>query len=178
MKVNYWMLFGVVCGVVLSFALIILIRRLIRGKWQLKTKYDERQKIAQGKAYRNGFWTLFGYVCLLLLLEVCDFVPSANSTVLLKAVLLIGMILGVIVYAVSCIILDAYIGLNDNLHRCIVTFGILFVANALLSLTGYRTGSHIWWLNLGAAIMIAVVLAALIIKALLVKEQETEEDEE
>ena len=84
-------------------------------------KYDERQMVGRGKAFRAGFLTLLiaGGIC-----NTWDFVsPLPGGSFLWN----IGvLLLGVTVFAVIAIHLDAYVAMNDNPRR-FFTMGICFI---------------------------------------------------
>lgn len=49
---------GLIAGIAAGLLIFAVAVRCCRDKGQYRSKYDERQKIAMGKAYREGFWTL------------------------------------------------------------------------------------------------------------------------
>ena len=55
---NTFYIIGLLVGLVFGLILAALAVRFCRGRGNWRSKYDERQKIAIGKAYRDGFWAL------------------------------------------------------------------------------------------------------------------------
>ena len=49
---------GLIAGIAAGLIIFAVAVRCCRDNGQYRSKYDERQKIAMGKAYREGFWTL------------------------------------------------------------------------------------------------------------------------
>ena len=46
---------GLIAGIAAGLIIFAVAVRCCRDKGQYRSKYDERQKIAMGKAYREGF---------------------------------------------------------------------------------------------------------------------------
>jgi hypothetical protein len=160
-----WSLFGgIVIGIGIGLGIYFLLFRYLRGKGgSVFSKYDERQKAAQGKAYRNGYWTLVGLLALWYVANLCDiWLPSGRNLTIL-----IVMLAGVLVYVVSCILMDAYIGLNDNRKRSIISLSVVGVLNLVLAVISRSANSSSWMTNLLVGVMTLVVLAAIGVKILL-----------
>lgn len=72
-------------------------------------EYDERQQLARGVAYRNGFHALCTYVIgygILELLEIRFCEPYVA--------MMLGLLLAALVFAVTAIRRDAYVALHEN----------------------------------------------------------------
>ena len=53
---------GIAVGLFAGIVISIVIIRMINKDGKFKTKYDEMQKIARGKAYKYAFlWNMFRY---------------------------------------------------------------------------------------------------------------------
>ena len=63
---------GFVTGFVLAILAVGVIKRIMYSRTGRMPEYDEMQKIAQGKAYKYGFFTAFSFVIFF-----CT--PSLNS---------------------------------------------------------------------------------------------------
>lgn len=159
---NWFMLAGVAVGVVVGLIICVFLFRILRGRWGIASKYDERQQAARGKAYRNAFWTLIGYISLWYVLDVCDVVLPRMEYLLLG-----GILLGLMVQIISSVMMDAYYGLNDDPKKFMTTLAVLDVFNLMLFVVGKMMGNRIYWTNLAVVIMGGALFIAVGIKALL-----------
>lgn len=116
-------------------------------------EYDERQKLAQGRACRLGFLTgmlYFGVVSVVLLQQV-----DGEKTIEPWLLVFIGFLLMVMVDHTYCFLTHAVLPLSQKPMTSIVCYGIAgavqvwYTMNALewapLSLTGHGTGG---WIHL------------------------------
>ena len=137
MNIDYYAL-GISVGVifaVLLFVILRLVQKRKNGGSDMK-EYDERQIIARGEAYRNGFFAIAGYNIAFALLELSGVVwcePFVG--------LFFGLLIGAGVFAVTAIRKDAYLALNNNM-RSWTSFGLIIIAcNAIpgvISILDYR----------------------------------------
>lgn len=108
--------------------LIVMIWRIIqhiRGT-DTKQEYDERQQFARGIAYRNGFHCLGTYLVLYGVLDL--FGISLCET---YVGMMIGIMLGALVFAVTAIRHDAYLALHDKGVK-MTRLGLLLAAANLI----------------------------------------------
>ncbi|MCD8335323.1 MAG: hypothetical protein LUC35_08325 [Clostridiales bacterium] len=169
MNVNLFHVLGFVASLAVTLLLVLLVRRLWLGTWRVRSEYDERQKAAQGTAYRNAFWTVVGYLLLGWVLNLFD-VPVSTSPLFLFA----GVVLGILVYVVSCIVLDAYMGLNDDPRRWVVVTAVLAAVNLVCALCNAHN-SAVWTANLLCGLLLVAVLIAFGVRALLRPNREEDE---
>lgn len=170
---NWGMAAGGIFGILLGLAVAALLLRALRGKWQLKSKYDERQKAAQGISYRNAFWTVMICLAVWYFLDICDFVLPDSSILLILIIFL-----GLLVHIVTCIMTDAYMGLNDNPKRFCISFAVLAVCNLALFAVGMDMNLSTTWMSLFASVAIIIVLAVYGIKQLMDRRKDGDEEEE
>jgi len=133
-KVNYLMILFVI-GVLTGLTVVFLIRYLSRKKWG-PCEYDERQMLVRGKAFKAAFLTLVIYLSVDGLLSAFTEIRWANTFV----VDYIGIGLALEVYAIICILKDAYFPLREKPGRYLTLFGILIVCSGFVSLAGYLDG--------------------------------------
>ncbi|MCD8188615.1 MAG: hypothetical protein LUD78_00060 [Clostridiales bacterium] len=169
MNVNLYHALGFAAGIAVTLLVFLLIRRIWLGKWRVRSEYDERQKAAQGVAFRNAFGTMVVYLLLGWVLNLFD-VEISTSPLFLFA----GALLGILVYAVSCIVLDAYMGLNDNPRRWVIVTAVIAAVNLVCALcntqnTSARTA------NLLCGLLLVAVLIAFGVRALLRRDREEDE---
>lgn len=106
--------FGIGIGIMVGIIISIFVIKAINKDGKFKTKYDEMQQIARGKAYKYGFWSILAYEALMCVLTSDDFfvLPFNNFTLHFTAVMV-----GVLVQVTYCIWNNAYIGLNTTPGR-------------------------------------------------------------
>ena len=169
---------GIICGLAIC-VIIGLIFRLRRGKKsnQGKIEYDERQLLARGKAYKAGFFVTMIYCLLFAALSVTE-LPFFQSV----TGMLIGVFLGIAVFAVTAIHNDAYLGLNENKRSFLILGIVVAVANLLTGVLNGMDGELFVdgqltfdCLNLMVGILFVVIIAALLIHDCQAKKEEKEE---
>lgn len=178
---------GGFCGIIIGLVLVWLLIKVIKrfgGKVDFlfkKDSFDERQMIARGKAYKAAFFTLAGYVVFLAFIA-----EMYKSSVLLSiGGLWLGIMVSVLVFAITCILKDAYMSLYENAKGVL----ILFVAVGLLNF-GVTAGNIAHGmkliednklsassLNLMVGIVFMIVAAVFAGKLLYDKKQEKEDEE-
>lgn len=137
---------GFICGVVIGVGLIWIAGKLIKkigGKvqfnWYKKGSYDERQLIARGQAYRAGFFTLLIYFTIASLLA-----ETLELTVFLSfGGIWLGNCIALLVFAITCIIKDAYMSLYENPKGIIILFLIAAVINIAVGIGNILHGDKL-----------------------------------
>lgn len=118
---------GFLAGILSGGILAILLVRLTRTDRTFKCKYDERQQLVQGRAFKYGFfgWMLFDAFCILadLGLEV-RWMDRAS-------LLFSGMLVGITVYASYSIWYDGYFSLNQKPAQVLSILVSIAVLNAV-----------------------------------------------
>ncbi|MCR5134662.1 MAG: hypothetical protein K6B12_03410 [Clostridiales bacterium] len=153
---------GLVVGILLGLLLVVLFSKFANKDNAVKSKYDERQEIVRGKAYRYAFYSVMIYEALMLVLEIGQIALPLPSYILHFT----GIIVGCIVLAGYCIWKDVYWGLNNNRKR----YAIIFLACAALNaipVAASIAGSDSFgeaWLNVIVLVMMAVIGIELLIK--------------
>ena len=128
MNLEYAM--GLVFGLAVGFGVVALLFK----KKVLDMTFDERQELARGKAYRYGFQAMGVSVILYGILdetvgEWCDTLTGN----------LICFCIGLTVFAVTCILNDAYMSLKEN-PRKVMTLCLLVALMNLAS--GWANAAH------------------------------------
>ena len=77
----YWVL-GFCCGFI-AVVIVTLIIANIKKKKNTYTKYDERQILARGKAYKSAFFVLIGYIIACALVNDAYFTSNKGRRSLL-----------------------------------------------------------------------------------------------
>jgi hypothetical protein len=95
-----------------------------------REKYDERQLIYQGKAYKYAFYTLLIYSGLILAAFIAGDAAGTYKLPIDNSILiLVGIMLSVLVFAIYSILKDAYFRMNENKKFLLGVFWVLAAVN-------------------------------------------------
>lgn len=127
---------GMACGVLAGLAFVALMMWIIRkagGKFGCKNQensFDERQLLARGQAYKYAFFTMLCYISIVGLLK-----ELADVTLFMSfAGMWIGVCLSIAVFAVVCILKDAYMNLYENAKGVIMMFAGIGLMNVVVGI--------------------------------------------
>lgn len=169
---NLAYLIGLLVGVVFGLGIVALIIRFCRKDRRWRSKYDERQKVAMGKAYRDGFWTLI--IASLIIMFIVD----AGFDKYLSDMILIACLLGLSVYVIGCIMRDAYMGLTDKPKRWVIAIAAAGFLNLFIALLPAITLSgNMSKVNLYVGIFALLMDAAYIIRQVMLKAEMAADDD-
>lgn len=112
--------FGLTVGLLAGLAFVMLLFK----KKVLDMHFDERQERARGKAFQYGFFTLliaaYAYgVSDMLLGRWCDVLTGVTLCVALA----------ICVFAITCILKDAYLSLREKPRTIMTFFALLSLVN-------------------------------------------------
>lgn len=162
---------GFVAGILMVLALFALLTLALRSRGQKDSpspgrgKYDERQKLARGRAFRAGFIAVLCYEALYGFADLMGLRWCVNFTGIL-----IGLFLGLAVFAVTAIVQDAYLAINERMNNWLILCGAVVFANGSCVLNQAVHGELVRdgmltenWLNgLCAALFVVILCAQLI----------------
>ena len=75
---------GLAVGIVLVFGILIFATIRFNSDKSMKTKYDERQQLVRGLAYKYSFWTLVSLVMLYAFFDASDIeLPVVKSVLII-----------------------------------------------------------------------------------------------
>ena len=121
---------GFVVGILVGVIVTGLLLRLLRTNRPFKCKYDERQQLVQGRAFKYGFfsWMIFDGFCILadIGLEV--------TWMDRPMVLFCGMLVGITVYASYSIWHDGYFSLNDKPRQVLSMLVAITILNIICAI--------------------------------------------
>ena len=168
---------GLVIGILVGLAAVFVIGKIFKKK-RGPCKYDERQTLARGKAYKTGFWTFVGYLLLNGLLNAADIIWADTSTAAF-----LGLFLGIAVYAIVCILNDAYLPLKEKPGFYFAIFGLVIVVNLAVTILNFSDGTEFITdkmlnyhsLNAGIVIMFIAVIITLAVRQIIAKKDADEE---
>lgn len=142
-----------------------------------KPKFDERQELVRGKAYKNAFLAVISYGALYIsasLLIEKEFLTTSVA-------LMIGMFIGLVVYAVYSIWNEAFFSLNDTPKTYIILLICTAFLNAQSGINAIIDGSIIEngtlaldSISLICAISFTIILMTMLIKIVFNKKAEQE----
>ena len=115
---------GLLAGIAAGLAAGMLVLALLFKKKVLDMHFDERQERARGKAFQYGFFTLliaaYAYgVSDMLLGRWCDVLTGVTLCVALA----------ICVFAITCILKDAYLSLREKPRTIMAFFALLSAVN-------------------------------------------------
>lgn len=129
---------GIICGIAATIVFCICMKKIIRkmgGKFggcrmMKETAFDERQLLARGQAYKYAFFTLMAYVAIAGLLN-----EASNVSFLMSfGGMWIGVCIAIGVFAITCILKDAYMNLYENAKGVIMMFSVIGLVDVALGL--------------------------------------------
>ncbi|MCM1307714.1 MAG: hypothetical protein NC223_03865 [Butyrivibrio sp.] len=141
-------------------------------------KYDERQEINRGKAYKTAFFTICIWEAVYLFSKLCDIRLPVEDDLMTLA----GILAGICAYAAYCILTDAYFPINRSSSAIIAVWLVIAAMNIFIGIQNIIDGSIITdgRLNFRAAgILCSIVLFVLavmcIVRKSLFKRREAED---
>ena len=157
-------------GIVVGIILVLIILMFVNKDGRLKTKYDERQLLVRGKAYKYGFFACLISNAVFMFFMTGDF----GFEVFGYSIFFFPILIGVTVQVTYCIFKDGYVGLNTNMTRFIIIIAVIGVLNFALFFRSLFAGDLIIngrmqgpFLNLLCGLLLIIVAVELFIKKLL-----------
>lgn len=178
---NFYYGLGFLCGfVAVAIAgLIISIVRKKKNKENTQPYYDERQNIARGKSYQSGFFTMVGYYLVYAILDVFGITWCENFVGVI-----LGILIGVGVFAVIAINNDAYFALNSKKKQLIGLFVFIIICQIAGSIGNIINNEFIInnklslnSINLFVAVLFIIILIAIFVHDRHLKQEELVETE-
>ena len=169
---------GMFIGIFVAVIIVLMIR-----KKRMKNnvyKYDERQELLRGRAYKASFMAIIYFIALVIFAEfLFDRVFFDHWTFGILTI-----IVGVTVNVVYSIFCDSYFYVNMDKKRYTVFLAIVGVINLVSGIMvaknmGILENGMISFraLNLFVALMLAIMLGAIIIKERINRKEEIESEE-
>jgi len=166
---------GFFTGLIIVLIVALVIALIVKKK-NGPAKYDERQELLRGRAFKYAFLVLIAYLCLNGLLQVGTGLEWAD----LMTSSFIGICLSVTVFVVICIMNDAYFAFNQKPKFYLVMFGVLIAVNLTIGIfnltnedvrfvTDGKLNFHV--LSFIVVVIFLAVFIALAIKTLMAKRQ-------
>jgi hypothetical protein len=148
-----------------GFILALYIGGSKSGDIRLKSAYDERQKLARGKAFRATYFMLIFYLIGNQIINRLGVVWSTSGTGIL-----IGILLSVAVFIIMCVLNDAYLSLSKKPPYFYGFFSAIGLTNLISGIRHFQNGesvminglfnSHcIYFVSLSLCVVVIVVFA-------------------
>ena len=145
-------------------------------------KYDERQILEQGKAFKIGFFTMMIIFEVLILINLCGFSTLIDSTVFYQ----IAIFIGLLAYVVYCIWTESYFAINEKTNRVIIAFAIIAIVNLIIGILNMIAGQIVVdgritfkAINPVCALVFLIIFGVMLVKRIVnSKKSSSDEDEE
>lgn len=173
---NRVMAIGIGCGVVVGLIVTFVLLLVMKTDGALKCKYDERQELIRGRGFKYGFFTMMIYYATYGFLgAVFEPMPVDHMTGCV-----LGILLGVLVYACYGIWNEGYFALNEDRKRVLIIFAVIAIVNFGIAARNMMCGEMVQdgvltmhSLNLFCGLLFIVIAAVLFLKERLgAKEEE------
>jgi hypothetical protein len=179
-KLSIFRATGLAVGLVVGIIICVIVFRYMNKDKKVITKYDERQEVTRGRAYKYAFWASMGAAALVMIMEVAGVSLASSFTKYFFIVFV-----GIIVHVAYSIWNDAYVGINTNKKRFMIVCILAGLANLLGVIGNIKGGTFIVdgmvsdaGSNLLCVILMAFAGIELFIKDRMDKDQEVVEESE
>ena len=176
-----------VWGILVGLLFGLFMVEFVFNRKEGETKYDERQILEQGKAFKIGFFVMFITVEALIILNVSGLADVGDYAVFYQA----AVFLGLLTYVVYCIWTESYFAINQKSTSIIISFAFIALVNLLIGIANIIHGQMIVdgkitfrILNPLCAVLFVVIFATMLLKRIVnaknssADEEEEDDDEE
>ena len=154
-------------------AIVVIVFITTKLRKNQTPKYDERQEIVRGKAYKYAFFTMLIFGALYMYCSL--FIES--EFLLASVALMIDMFIGLVVYGVYCIWNEAFATINGIPKSYIIFLVCTVVLNLGNAIGTIKDGSIIAngtltldSISLVCAVSLTIVLVTMLVKKLMNRE--------
>ena len=144
-------------------------------------KYDERQILEQGKAFKIGFFVMLITVEALIILNISGIAIVADYPVFYQT----AIFLGLLTYVVYCIWHESYFAVNEKSTRVSIFFAFIALVNLVIGIINIIHGQLIVdgritfrILNLLCAVLFIVIFATMLLKRIANSRKSSDDEEE
>lgn len=152
---------GIIVGIVIIVSVAIITKFFLKKTGLIKKEcYDERQMIEKGKGYRLGFFVGNAYFIILMILQLAEIeINNAFWS-------FVGVCLSVGVFAIYCIIKNAYFGYNQPPKGVNILLFVLMIINLIPCITAVieKEVLKTTGINLVCSVLLLSVIVASLIK--------------
>ena len=101
-------------GILVGLLIVVIVMKFINRDNNVKTEYDERQKVVRGRSYMYAFYGIVIANAIMLVVRTYD--VEIIRMLGLNA-FFIPILVGIVVQVSHAIFNDSYMGLNNNMNR-------------------------------------------------------------
>ncbi len=177
MQENVVLKICLVGGLLLGGLATVVILTLTKKGEELTGKFDERQEIARGRAFKYSFYTLMGGNIVLAVLDLLEIQLFSRTDVSM----FISIFIAIGVFACTCIWNDAYFALNEKRGSLMVIFALVGIMNIVVAVRIILSGTLIqegalsqFGLNLLGGIVFIVIFIVMWLKRIKERKEEQE----
>ena len=168
MNISY--IVGVLVGIVIVLFTFCFTKIILKKKGLIKKEcYDERQEREKGNGYKLGFFVALVYYLLLMIVQLSGFeIDNGFFT-------FVGICLSVGVFAIYCIIKNAYFGYNQTPKGVTILLFVIMLTNLFPCIMALIEGKM---LRTTGVNIVCVILLLSVIIASMVKNHINNKDSE
>ncbi len=115
---------------VVVFVAVFVLLAFFRKKTATPAKYDERQQIVRGRAYRTAFGVIIAYLCL----NGFYYLATGTEWADVITASFMGICLSITVFVIECIVKDAYFPVNQQPRFYFVLFIFISAVNLAIGI--------------------------------------------
>lgn len=127
---------GAIIGFFIGLGIAVIILAITKNKGEYKEKYDERQTLVRGKAFKYAFEVAIVYFAMLGIFAEADLLQKFSISGLIMS----GIIISICVCASYAIWNDGYFSLSTNKRGLLISFGFIEIANIVLMIISFVSG--------------------------------------
>ena len=120
---------GTVFAIGIMVGVMIAAWSLFRKTWKRESEYDEMQLKIRAKGYQIGFYTALFLMLILILLWELNWLTAVTPGFAVYTALLVS----VTVFAIYCILNDAFLAIRGNANRYFWLFGLVIVLEGIVA---------------------------------------------
>ena len=157
MNTGIFIAIGIMVGVMIAAWL------LSRKSWKRECEYDEMQLKIRARGYQIGFYTALFLMLVLILLWELNWLTVATPGFAIYTALIIS----VTVFAIYCILNDAFLAIRGNANRYFWLFGLIIAIEGIVTVRNISNGEMLengkLTFGSGAPAVMAVCFLAILI---------------
>ena len=157
MGTGIFLAIGIMVGVMIAAWL------LSRKSWKKECEYDEMQLKIRARGYQIGFYTALFLMLVLILLWELNWLTVATPGFAIYTALIIS----VTVFAIYCILNDAFLAIRGNANRYFWLFGLIIAIEGIVTVRNISNGEMLengkLTFGSGAPAVMAVCFLAILI---------------
>ena len=163
-------------GILVGLLIVVIVMKFINRDNNVKTEYDERQKVVRGRSYMYAFYGIVIANAIMLVVRTYD--VEIIRMLGLNA-FFIPILVGIVVQVSHAIFNDSYMGLNNNMNRFIIFMSLISIFNLVAGILswaeeGFIQNGEVYptFINLEVGIVFIIICIEMLIKKCIDKKAE------